>query len=297
MTSHPMMWVDAFTEERFGGNPCGVIFEADDIDEQTRIAFTRETGLVECAFLQQSEKAAFGVRYYTASGEIPMAGHPTIATMTALIAAESLALASDPVETTLEVGAGVLPITVTPRPGRAPLIAMRQLRPRFLRQYDPGPIAALYGLSSMDVVGAPQTVSTGSPFCIVALSDHDALRRAELHLDRFEEFKRSRNPDFFEPYLCVARGATEAGDTFARLLLTPPEPPEDPFTGSATGCMAAYLWANGLIESPRFIAEQGHWMGRPGRAEVEVLGPHDDIEGVMVAGSGVLVMQGEALGL
>lgn len=57
--------------------------------------------------------------------------------------------------------------------------------------------------------------------------------------------------------------------------------------------MAAYLWSEGLIESPRFVAEQGHWMGRPGRAEVEVLGPRDAIEGVRVAGTGVVVMSGE----
>ena len=56
--------------------------------------------------------------------------------------------------------------------------------------------------------------------------------------------------------------------------------------------MAAYLWHHGLIGSPRFIAEQGHWMGRPGRAEVEVLGPPEAIEGVRVGGSGVVLMQG-----
>ena len=90
----------------------------------------------------------------------------------------------------------------------------------------------------------------------------------------------------------VLQGATEAGDTFSRLLLAPPLPAEDPFTGSATGCMGAYLWHHGLIDSPRFTAEQGHWMARPGQGFVEVLGPRDAIEGVRVAGAGVVLMEG-----
>ncbi len=80
--------------------------------------------------------------------------------------------------------------------------------------------------------------------------------------------------------------------TFARHLDTPPDPVEDPFTGSATGGMAAYLWHHHLIDSPRFTAEQGHWLDRPGRASVEVVGPPDDIETVKVGGGAALVMEG-----
>ena len=57
--------------------------------------------------------------------------------------------------------------------------------------------------------------------------------------------------------------------------------------------MAAYLWANGLIENPEFVAEQGHGMGRPGRASVELLGPRDAISGVRVGGPGFVLMRGE----
>ena len=68
---------------------------------------------------------------------------------------------------------------------------------------------------------------------------------------------------------------------------------EDPFTGSATGGMAAYLWHYGLIEKPTFIAEQGHWMNRPGQAQVEVIGTRDDIQTVKVGGPAVTVIKGE----
>ena len=58
--------------------------------------------------------------------------------------------------------------------------------------------------------------------------------------------------------------------------------------------MAAYLWAHGLIERPDFVAQQGHGIGRPGQAQVRVLGPRDAISGVEVSGQGVVVMSGHA---
>lgn len=286
------MWIDAFTETRYGGNPCAVVFDADGISVEDRIAYTRETGLVECAFIQASETAEFGARYYMPTGEILMAGHPTIATVTAMVEAGMVDLSSGPVAFTLEVGAGVISVEVQPREDQPPLITMTQLRPEFGRTYDPGAIAALYGLKARDIAGTPQTVSTGSPFCITQVKDIQTLRMAKLDVVALATMKHAEDADFMEPFLCVTEGFDDEGDTFARLLLPPPFPPEDPFTGSATGCMAAYLFANGAI-GRKFTAEQGHDLGRPGQAEVEVLGVPDDITGVKVGGSGVLIMQGE----
>ena len=62
---------------------------------------------------------------------------------------------------------------------------------------------------------------------------------------------------------------------------------------AATGGMAAYLWHYELIESPTFIAEQGHWMSRPGQAYVEVVGSRDNIRTVKVGGSAITVLRGE----
>jgi PhzF family phenazine biosynthesis protein len=283
---HRFFWIDAFTDQPMGGNPCAVVFDADDVPVETRIAFVRETRLSECAYLVASDRADFGTRYYVATGEIRMAGHPTIATCRAL-GASGLLEGRD--SFTLEVGAGVLPIDISRGAGPA-VFTMTQFAPEFLREYPPAEIAALYGLEAEDIVGVPQTVSTGTAFCITVLRDLETLARARLDLDAFAAYQPGT--DFFEAFLCVTEGFTAEGDTAARLLLPPPLPPEDAFTGSATGCMAAYLWAKGLIESPRFVAEQGHGMGRPGRAEVEVLGPRDAIAGVRVGGSGMVLMEG-----
>ena len=95
-----------------------------------------------------------------------------------------------------------------------------------------------------------------------------------------------------EPFLSVVGAGVEGCDVFSRLLLAPPMPAEDPFTGSATGCLGAYLSRTGRL-GPRFTAGQGDWLGRPGRAEVEVLGPAEAPEGIAVAGAGVVLMSGE----
>jgi trans-2,3-dihydro-3-hydroxyanthranilate isomerase len=292
MASYRVDWVDAFTEVPFGGNACAVVHDAAGLPVEQRLALVRETSLSECAYLVGSDKADFGARYYLATREIPMAGHPTIATVASLVHRGMVDLSSGLAAFTLEVGAGILPIEVSARDGRAPLITMTQRRPEFGPVQDPAAIAACVGLDAAEIAHPPQIVSTGTPFCVTLLRDKDALRRARLDARALAAWRESvGDAGLMEPFL-VTLGGVDGGDTFARLLLPPPMPAEDPFTGSATGCMAAYLWHYGLIGSRRFVAEQGHWMGRPGRADVEVLGPAHGIEGVRVGGSGVVLMEG-----
>jgi len=290
------MWVDAFTNSRFGGNPCSVVFDADEISEKQRLAYTKETRLSECAFVQKSDVADFGARFYLPSREIKMAGHPTIATVTALIQSGMIQLEKGNAEFTLEVGAGVIPITVSTNDDGTHKITMQQPKPVFGRSYQIRHMEIIGGLDADDIIAPPQTVSVGgTKFAITLLRNQDALRRVILDIPQLMNVSITGEIDYNEPYFCTMAGATEMGQTFGRLLLPPPEPPEDPFTGSAVGCMAAYLWKKGYIQSPKFIAEQGHWMGRPGHAEVEVLGKPSDITGVLVSGTGVVVMQGDLL--
>lgn len=294
MSRYPFDWVDAFTDRAFGGNGCVVVHDADALSVADRLALVRETSLSECAFVVASEVADFGARYYLADKEILMAGHPTVATVVSLVDRGLVALQDGAAEFTLEVGAGVLPIAVQQVDGGLKVV-MTQLAPHFGRSVDAGEIAAMVGLEADDILGTPQVVSTGTPFCITVVRDKQALRRASLDAALFHEMNPSGSArdDMVEPFLVSLGGETADGDTFSRLLLPPPMPAEDPFTGSATGCMAAYLWHHGLIEAPQFVAEQGHWMGRAGRAEVEVLGPRAAPTGVRVGGPGYVLMRGE----
>ncbi|WP_027258137.1 PhzF family phenazine biosynthesis protein [Leisingera aquimarina] len=286
MTDFNFDWVDAFSGRAFGGNGCAVVHGGAHLPEAVCSAYVRETSLVECTFTGPSDVADVKVRYFLASREIPFAGHPTIATVAAmrdrgLIAGDSI---------TLETGAGIVPVTL-----EGDLISMTQVAPEFGPFADPALVAAAVSLPVEAIVGHPQKVSTGLPFCVTVLRDRAALEAAELNLEALAALGQSLGADgidMMEPFLVTLEGATEAGDTFSRLLMAPPSPPEDPFTGSATGAMASYLWRHGLMEKAEFAAEQGHGLGRPGQARVARVGPADAIEGVQVAGEGFVLMRG-----
>lgn len=291
MTSYEFDWVDAFSDQPFGGNGCAVVHDAGALTSETCQAFVRETSLVECTFLEPSDVADIKVRYFLASREIPFAGHPTIATVASLVR-RGLTRGG---ELVLETGAGLVPVTIDANED-TPRITMTQVAPQFGPDLPRDLVAAVGGIEPDDIIAAPQLVSTGLPFCITVLRDHEVLRRVALDqgaLARLAAHLGYDGIDMLEPFWVTLKGATAAGDTFSRLLIAPPSPPEDAFTGSATGAMAAYLWRHGLIDSPRFAAEQGHWMGRAGRAEVEVLGPPEAIAGVRVSGQGRVLMSGQ----
>lgn len=293
MASYDFDWVDAFTTRAMGGNPCVVVHDAEGLPPEDRIRLVRETRLSECAYIVPSDKADFGARYYLATEEIPMAGHPTVATVTSLLDRGLVRLVDGAAEFTLEVGAGVLPIRVTQEGDAPPVVTMTQFAPQFGAVHDRAEVADIFGLGARHLLDDPQTVSTGSAFCIMPLRDHAALRRARLDATALAQWLDRPSTDCRMVFLTVPQGVTETGQTFSRLLIAPPGPAEDPFTGSATGCMAAYYWARGHLEEARFVAEQGHWMNRPGQAMVEVLGPRKAPTGVLVGGSGCVLMRGK----
>ncbi|WP_372573818.1 PhzF family phenazine biosynthesis protein [Ruegeria jejuensis] len=280
-------WVDAFTNHAFGGNGCAVVHQGAGLPDETCMRFVRETSLMECTFTGPSDEADLLVRYYLASREIPFAGHPTIATVAAL-RARGLVTKD---ELTLETGAGLVAVRID-----GDLIEMTQVAPEFGVEVPTEIVAASIGLQADDIVGQPQMVSTGLPFCITLLRDRATLDRAVLNVDAFRimtDFLGYDGTDMMEPFMVTLGGATDEGDTYSRLLLAPPSPAEDPFTGSATGAMAAYLWHRGLMDKDSFIAEQGHGMGRPGQARVTRVGPRDAMTGIRVSGQGFVLMQGQ----
>ncbi len=288
MPQYQFDWIDAFTTTPFGGNGCVVVHEAEDISTEQRLALVQETSLSECAYIVPSEVADFGARYYLATREIPMAGHPTIATVASLLHRGLVPLRNGHATFTLEVGAGILPIELT-----GTTITMTQAAPTIGAPEDPAEIAAIYGLQQSDILGIPRIVSTGTPFCCTVLKSREALEGAKLNVSLLEAWRGRQGPQggLMEPFLTVLEGAG-TGDIYSRLLLAPPMPAEDPFTGAANGCMAAYLWHEGLIENPKYKADQGHGIGRPGQAEIEILGPREAITGVRVGGQGVVLMSG-----
>lgn len=292
MSNYPFYQVDAFTNRPLSGNPCAVLFDADSLDDTTMQAIAGEQNLSETAFVRRSAQADFAVRYFTPAEEIPLAGHPTIATVFALVDAGRIHLAGPRTTVTLELRVGPIPVVIAANDGLVERITMTQKPPQFLQTYTAEEIMPLFGLHPEDALpDVPiQTVSTGTPQLMIAVRDHAALQKARVDTAAYLAL-RSR-ADFFSPHLFCLGGATQEGDTFARHFGTPPDMFEDPFTGSATGGMAAYLWRYNLIDQATFVAEQGHWMGRPGTGYAAVHGPRHAISAVEVGGAAAVIIRG-----
>lgn len=296
MHKYPFLLVDAFTDRALAGNPCAIVFESDDMDENLMQAIALEMNLSETAFVRRSSVADFGARYFTPKEEIPLAGHPTIATVFGLVDTGRLKLTSERTSIQLELRVGPIPVEIVTRNGKVTEVIMSQKKPQFLSVHDPKKVVLAFGIRVEDLLqGFPvQTVSTGTPQLMVPLNNQEALRHLQLDVPAYTKLREGS--DFFSPHLFCLKGFTAEGQTSARHFGVPPDTPEDPFTGSATGGMAAYLWKYGLLKEPHFVAEQGHWMKRPGKAKVEIVGPRENIETVRVGGGAVTIVRGE-LGL
>ena len=293
MITYPLYQIDAFTTQPLQGNPCAVVFDADPLDVPTMQAIAREMNLSETAFVLKSDKADVRARYFTPAEEIPLAGHPTVATVFGLVETGRLKLISNHQTIQMELQAGIIPVEIVSENGQVQRIVMSQKKPQFMATFDAETVMPIFGLNAEDALpGAPiQIVSTGTPQLMIVVRDQEVLRRIKLNTPAYAELRQQTG--FFSPHLFILGGVTTKGHTFARHFGVPPDTYEDPFTGSATGGMGAYLWHYGLIENPVFIAEQGHWMHRPGEATVQVIGPREDIETVKVGGPAVTVMRGE----
>jgi len=290
---YPFFQVDVFTESPLCGNPCAVVLDCADLPDATLLALAREMNLSETAFVWAQADGRFRARYFTPAEEIPLAGHPTLAAVFALVESGRLKVDSY-LKMPLNLRDGPIDVEIFARGGIVERVVMSQRKPQFLRTYPADDVLPAFGLSPADLLpGASlQTVSTGTPQLMIPLRGLKSLRRAALDIPKYKLLHQ--RGDFFDAHLfCL--GGVEHGDTFAHHFDLPPDTLEDPFTGSATGGMAAYLWRYGLLTSPKFSAEQGHWMNHPGIATVEIIGARDDIQMVKIGGAAVVVLRGELM--
>lgn len=294
--------LDVFSDRPFQGNPLAVFPEAEGLssDEMQRLA--REMNLSETTFVlppTDPAKAAARVRIFTPSEELPYAGHPSVGTHWLLAVEGRHRLEGSRTRLVQEVGAGLLPIDVVGRPGAVEKVFSTQAPPAFgapLRAEDLAPVLGLdveeTGLPGL----APQVVSTGIPWLLVPVRDHAALAKVRPGPDAPERLKALYGRNRVYPF--TLGGYEPDALTAARGLL--PGEFEDPVTGSATGCLGAYLAAHGkLAPGPegvaRFLHTQGHAVGRPGRVEVEVRMEGGKPAEVRIGGPCVKVLEGHAL--
>src|ERR1700753_3350884 len=187
--------LDVFAEQPLAGNPLAVFHDARSLSDDEMQAIARETNLSETTFIlpaDEATEAANGVRVriFTTDQEFPFAGHPTLGTATWLHLNHPKLRGAETI--TLHLNVGPIPVTFAPSQSAEKGIVgmMRQNNPTFGDEHDPAEVAALLGLNEDDVLPshAPQTVSTGLPFCIVPLRSIDAVRRMHVAQSESQTF-------------------------------------------------------------------------------------------------------------
>jgi trans-2,3-dihydro-3-hydroxyanthranilate isomerase len=171
---------------------------------------------------------------------------------------------------------------------------MRQAQPVFGPALDAAAIAPVLRLSTEDVDDRfpAQEVSTGLPFWIVPLRTLAAVERCRIDADRYEAFVRERATKSIYVFCMQAR--EPANRIHSRMFSPAYGVPEDPATGSATGCLASWLLRHRRLDASAIDVriEQGIEMGRPSllRARASERAGEFDIE---VGGRVVLVARGQ----
>jgi trans-2,3-dihydro-3-hydroxyanthranilate isomerase len=254
--------VDVFGESKYSGNQLAVFRDSGNLtgEEMQRIA--QEMHFSETTFItsEKPRNGGYDVRVFTPSFELPFAGHPTLGTAYIV---QSRIIGKPTKLVKLNMKVGQIPVTFSFVKGRADLIWMRQKEPTFGRRFKAGPIGELLGLrpSDFDRNFPIMQVSTGIPFIIVPLKGLKAVRRARAaqNLPRFLKATKSIA-------ILVFSGETyhKENNLNVRVLGAAAEIPEDPATGSANGCLAAYLVMQRYFGKNQVDVrvEQGYEIGR-----------------------------------
>jgi len=298
--------VDVFASRPFGGNPLAVFPDARNLSSREMQLLAKEMNLSETTFVlppRRGSGADFRVRIFVPDMEIPYAGHPTIGTFYVLARAGRIKL-RDPLTTVMmEVKAGVMPVEIHSSKGRIKKIVTVQNLPEFGPVIkDTAMIADALSLNESDldpVRAPPEFVSTGLPWIIVPVRSRKAVERASGNAAIFAELRKRLPGKIADLYVTCLDPVEKASTTHSRgLSLVSRSIVEDPATGSASGCLGAYLVKRGLVgvkPVTRITNEQGYELGRPSRIAIEVrTGENREIESVRVGGSTVHMMDGFA---
>jgi trans-2,3-dihydro-3-hydroxyanthranilate isomerase len=264
MSQYEIHIVDVFAETRYSGNQLAVITNASAIptDEMQRIA--RETNYSETTFILSDtpRDGGYDVRIFTPAAEIPFAGHPTLGTAYVL---RNLIRGSTAERVVLNLKIGRVPVRFAPEPDGRQLLWMSTPYPQFGASYDAAAVASVVGLEVTDVDDRYpiEDVSLGVPFTFLPLRTLDAVRRARFSNEQFERLRHlGFNPCIF---LFCPQTYSAAHQLNARMFATAYGVPEDPATGSANACLAAYLLRHRYLPGDRVDVqvEQGYEIGRP----------------------------------
>ncbi len=253
--------LDVFTAVPLRGNPLAVVHDAAGLDDEQMAAFARWTNLSETTFLlpPTDAQADYSVRIFTPGGELPFAGHPTLGSCHAWLAAGGRP--RDAATVVQQCGVGLVRVR---RSGTRLAFAAPPVRRG--GPLDDALLAQIVrGLRLPDgAVRAHQWVDNGPGWCAVLLDSASRVHGLRPDWPALGDLKLGvvgpqpgGSPTQFELRALIGDGAYE-----------------DPVTGSLNASVAQWL-IGARLAPPDYIASQGAALRRDGRVFIESVG--DDI--------------------
>jgi trans-2,3-dihydro-3-hydroxyanthranilate isomerase len=281
---------DVFSSNPLEGNSLAVFSDARGLGDTEMQAIAKEMNLSETTFIfprdpETERERGVRVRIFTVQEELPFAGHPTLGTAFALRDGTAAS------EIALELNVGKVPVRFELVAGQPIFGEMKQVDPVFGVVHDREAVARATGLNMDDFdPSLPiQTVSTGLSFTVTPLKSLAVIQKLRVDLDRAGEYLHRAGGKFL--YFVTRETVDPAAGLHARMLFYNGE---DPATGSAAGCTAAWMVAHNVAQPEQQVQiEQGIEMQRPSRIFVRASRHDNRIVNVRVGGNAVEVIRGE----
>jgi trans-2,3-dihydro-3-hydroxyanthranilate isomerase len=255
--------VDVFAEKKYSGNQLAVFRFAQDLSEKEMQKIAQEMNFSETTFVLSEEKhnGGYDVRIFAPNAEVPFAGHPTLGTAYII---QKEVVKTHVREIVLNLKAGQIPVAFS-NDKDSSVLWMKQLDPVFGERYNANVLSEILDINSneIDERFPIQYVSTGLPTVIVPLKRLESVRKAKIADSRYLDFTESITAKTVLIFCPEAYDKNH--DLNVRFFAGRYGIAEDPATGSANGCLAAYLIKHRYFEKEKIDlkVEQGFEISRP----------------------------------
>ena len=275
--------VNAFVDHQQGGNPAGIVLDADHLDDQQKLAVARRVGLSETAFVSASTTADFKLDFFTPNRQIAHCGHATVATFGLL--AQQGKLSGDRASKETIDGNRAIHI-------RQDQAFMEQQAPGFRELAEQSAsVAAALGLDEADLTTTPMWVNTGNSFLVVGVGSRRQL--AAIRPDPARIGALSEALDLIGFYVFSLESNLPGRDASARMFAPRFGISEEAATGMAAGPLACYLHRYHHPDQLHFLIEQGYATtpASPSVIAVELVEAQGRITGLYAGGAAVVSRQ------
>ncbi|MHC4479193.1 MAG: PhzF family phenazine biosynthesis protein [Planctomycetota bacterium] len=287
--------LDVFAEEKYAGNQLAVVRDAGGLSDEQMQKIAKEMNYSETTFIlsEEARDGGYDVRIFTPGAEVPFAGHPTLGTAY-VIRHEIIQKPGEQVNLNLKVGQ--VPVVFRRGPDMKDTLWMKPPSPVFGNVFEADEIVDILSINRQDIDDRfpIQSVATGVRFIFVPLKSLDAVRRAHTVTDKLFDWVEDKEAKSI--FVFCPETYDRGNHLNVRFFADYYGIAEDPATGSANGCLAAYLVKYRYFGSSRVEVrvEQGHEIGRPSLLYL-IAEDNDGKIDVSVGGKVVMVAKGELL--